>query len=429
MKQSKLEAAKIALFYLAIGVLWIILSDRLAYLLTDNNIVMYDFFQRYKGWFFILVTSIFLFFIIYFRSYKLFISTSKLEKTTLQLEKSTEHYQSLFRHNPDAIFEIDMQGKINSINPKGEVLLGYSKEEIEGKSFIPHIVQEENEKIEKYYEMALKGKPYQYEKTFTNRMGERILLKSTIFPIYVNSEIVGVFEISRDITELRKHEEMLDQTEKMSLIGQLAAGLAHEIRNPLTSIKGFVQLIKEGTSLSVPHINIMIDEIDRINLIVSEMLVLGKQEEVRYKQKDLLKILKDVVVFMEGQAHLTNVTLTLSINAIDNVQIHCDENQIKQLFINIIKNGIEAMPLGGMITINVFRSKEIATIKVTDNGVGISNEHIQQLGEPFFSTKEKGTGLGLVISKRIVTQHGGSMEFQSEKDRGTTVIVRIPLAK
>ncbi|MFZ3589636.1 ATP-binding protein [Bacillus sp. DJP31] len=427
MKQSKIEAARIALIYLIIGVLWILLSDRMTYFLADENFIKYDFFQRYKGWFFILVTSIFLFFIIYFRTYKLFLSKYELQQTEQQLESSNGYYQSLFNHNPDAVFEINMDGKFVSINPQGEKILGHEQNEIIGKSFVLYIIGEEFERTVGYFQKAISGESQKFETTVTTSEGNHILLRCTTFPKYINGDMVGVFGIARDITQIRKSEEMLDQTEKMSLIGHLAAGLAHEIRNPLTSIKGFVQLLNAGSTLSELHTKIMIDEIDRINLIVSEMLVLGKQQKVLYKQKDFPLLLKHVVTFMEGQANLTNVELQLQLQADREAMINCDENQIKQLFINLIKNGIESMPLGGQIHIESTIEDGFVVAKVHDQGMGMSEKHMSRLGEPFYSTKGKGAGLGLVVSNKIITQHQGTMEFKSEVGEGTIVTVRIPV--
>ncbi len=429
MNQSKIEAARVAILYLVIGALWIILSDRMTYLLSHQNFDMYNFIQRYKGWFFVLVTSVILYFLIYLRTYKLFLSKNELEQTEQQLESSHEHYQSLFIHNPDAVFELNFKGCFVSINPEGERIWGVKQAEIVKENFSFYIIADEIEKTIGNIKSSFTGKSQKFETIIHNNEGEHVLLRCTTFPKYINAEIVGIFGVARDITQIRKIEEMIDQTEKMSLIGHLATGLAHEIRNPLTSIRGFVQLINSGSTLSNLHTKIMIDEIDRINLILSEMLVLGKEEEILFKEKDLLNILKQVVMFMEGQANLTNVGLELQKQEFEQIIIYCDENQIKQLFINLIKNGIEAMPDGGIIIIEVAIQDGFVVIKVHDEGVGMSEIQKSRIGDPFYSTKEKGTGLGLVVSKKIISQHQGLIEFESELKKGTTAIVSIPLHK
>jgi len=231
--------------------------------------------------------------------------------------------------------------------------------------------------------------------------------------------------------QLEGHEKQEGQEgqerEKLSMAGMLAAGIAHEIRNPLTSLRGFLQLSAPQTNPA--YTAIMLSEVDRINEIVTELLELAKPKEMAYEPRDLTGLLVQTVVLLEAQANLNNVSLTVRAEAADRapVIVACEENKLKQLFINLIKNAIEAAAGGGAIRIAVRAADDQAVVEVADNGQGLEQEQLERLGQPFYTTKEQGSGLGLMICRRIVQDHGGSIAFRSEAGRGTVVTVRLPL--
>jgi PAS domain S-box-containing protein len=244
----------------------------------------------------------------------------------------------------------------------------------------------------------------------------------------------GLVIIGRDITEkremvrqLEEREEVLRRTEKLSVVGELAASVAHEIRNPLTSLKGFVQMLQVEDPKHQLYYQIMHDELNRINFIVGELLLLAKPQLVKFTTVELKKILQDVISLLTTQASLYNVQIESQLPDED-ISVECEPNQLKQLFINIIKNGIEASINGGTVSILLDRSNdEQVSILIKDNGCGISGERLKKIGEPFYSSKEKGTGLGLTVSFKIVQSHNGSIRFNSQKNVGTSVSIILPL--
>jgi PAS domain S-box-containing protein len=237
----------------------------------------------------------------------------------------------------------------------------------------------------------------------------------------------GLVIIGRDITALREAEERLRMSEKLSVVGELSASVAHEIRNPLTSLKGFVQLLQMEESKHQYYYQIMLDELNRINHIVSELLLLAKPQDIKFSKADLHKILFDVISLLNTEASLYNVQIDF-LSPSDEVKIDCEPNQLKQMFINIIKNAIEASEHGSRVTIQLREvNQQFASIIVHDNGCGISCERLEKMGEPFYSSKEKGTGLGLTVSFKIVQAHNGSIRFESELNKGTTVFVELPI--
>jgi two-component system sporulation sensor kinase A len=219
---------------------------------------------------------------------------------------------------------------------------------------------------------------------------------------------------------------MLLKKEKLSVVGELAAGIAHEIRNPLTSIKGFIQLMKDMEKPPEKHYEILLSEIDRINQIVSELLVFAKPQSKVYKIFQLNEVLDYVINLTSHEAALSNTIFEIKKNV--NPRIFGDKHQLIQVFINILKNALDAMPKGGKIQVETFLSSNTkVTVRITDTGVGIPKERLKKIGEPFFTLKEKGMGLGLTMSNKIIYEHKGSLHIDSEVGKGTTVEVTLPI--
>ncbi|KIL49664.1 sporulation kinase [Jeotgalibacillus soli] len=267
------------------------------------------------------------------------------------------------------------------------------------------------------------------EEAFHLRSGELKTFDVIKVPIFhEDGSRKALITIGRDISQQKAAEERLVKQEKLSVAGELAAGIAHEIRNPLTSLKGFVQLMREDSYISAEKVEIMSSEIDRIHLIVEEFLILSKPH----------KRVEECFYFQEAMDYVVNVMKLQAGNGINievialaahNYCVFGDRNQLIQVFINLVKNSIEAMPNGGKISISTQYKDEMLEIKVSDNGVGIPLERLPQISEPFFTLKEKGMGLGLTISQKIISEHHGHFDIQSEQDKGTTVIVKLPVHK
>ncbi len=231
--------------------------------------------------------------------------------------------------------------------------------------------------------------------------------------------------ILRDITELKEKNNQIKQLDQLGAIGQMAAGIAHEIKNPLTTIKGFVQLLSEKAESE--YSDIILSELERIEFIMGEILMLAKpQTNISFKRKNLNQIILEVISFMNPEAIIHNVTLNRSLSPIPAVS--CEAKQIKQVLINIIKNAIEAMPSGGNIRIKTYYSDGFIGMDIIDNGKGISEERLKRLKEPFYTDKEKGTGLGLMICYKLIEDHHGTIHFTSEEGRGTCVHIKLPAA-
>lgn len=283
------------------------------------------------------------------------------------------------------------------------------------------------------------------------RRDARILLAgSTVFFVTVFTDIIGNMLFPEDPLPLlsycgvllfflallsvliRRFGEMiarLSNSEKLSVAGQLAAGVAHEIRNPLTVISGYLQLMKQDV-MNKGMIDIMLAEVNRINLIMNEFLFLAKPAEPKLALHSIRDIIGDVLLFFEAQAAASRVTLRLDCPE-ELPLLACDQNQLKQVFVNILKNALEAMADGGEIDIKVkaVEREDLMLIRFTDQGCGISREDLAMIGEPFFTTKENGNGLGIMVTRSIIEQHKGHFRIESQPGVGTTVEIALPLAK
>ncbi|WP_339323018.1 ATP-binding protein [Paenibacillus sp. FSL W8-0194] len=247
-----------------------------------------------------------------------------------------------------------------------------------------------------------------------------------VLPVYdTDRTIIRVVGSIRDITEMKKTEEILRNTEKLVFAGQIAVGIAHEIRNPLTTVKGMLQLLGKDNCLR--HYNLIMSELERMNVIVSEFLILGKPQAVLFRKDRCFPVLQEVLNLFEIQAALNCITVDCVVHA--DHPIRCDRNQIKQVFMNIVKNAIEALPHAGKIHILLETREGYQRIRFADNGVGMSEEMLQRIGEPFHTTKSEGNGLGMMIVKKIIDAHHGRMDIASEAGKGTIVDIYLPLSE
>ena len=313
---------------------------------------------------------------------------------------SIERYQALFSHNAECVLDFDLNGNLIQGNPLVEKICGYSIEELKLIGAASIVVPECMDKKILHTKRVVNGDPQEYEISIFHKNGNKIDINVKMIPVFVDNKLVGIFEIIKDLTESKKIEEYLRKADKISVIGQLAAGIAHEIRNPLTTIKGFIQLAK--SKLGEDYTDILLSEIDRINLIVSEFLILSKPHDLQFKPKDLKDIIINVINFLVPQTNLRNIQFSINDYPFP-VMVNCEENQLKQVFINLFKNAIESMPLGGQIHVNINKVRnENVSVIIQDEGCGIPQDQIERLGEPFFTTKEEGTGLGFMKGSDLV---------------------------
>ena len=361
----------------------------------------------------------------YEKLYRIIKERKRMEQT---LEESESKYRLIAENTSDLIMVMDKENSISYFSPSHEVVLGYQVPELEKIEICKLIHPDDVLNFRDTMTKIMKNKesmPVEFR--FQDLNGKWIDFESRCMPVMNDGKsIEHIVIISRDISERKKSEEILLQSEKLSIVGELAAGVAHEIRNPLTTIKGFVQLYGKDNGSNEIN-NLLLSELERIEIITSEMLSLGKPQAIQLNRANLCDLIDHIVEFLSPQANMKNIQFSRSYLGAD-FFITCEKNQLKQVFLNIFKNAMEAMPKGGHIDIKLQKGIDgECIVSVQDEGFGIPEELLPRLGEPFYTLKEKGTGLGLMICHKIIKQHNGTISYHSKLNIGTLVEIKLPL--
>lgn len=242
----------------------------------------------------------------------------------------------------------------------------------------------------------------------------------------------AVNRMRQELLDKRSLEEQLQRAERLAGLGQLVAGVAHEIRNPLGIMKGTVQLMERSMQAEPAlrqydeHMHVLEEQIARQNRVVEELLSYARPVKPQFGPVSLERVIESVLVFLAPALRQQGIVLKRNIQA-NLPDIEGDGEKLKQVFVNLLLNSKEAMPNGGEITIMAVAGPHWLEVQFTDNGPGIAPEHLERLFEPFFSTKEAGTGLGLSIAKQLVEQHNGELLVESEPGKGTCFTIHIPI--
>ncbi|MGD6774580.1 MULTISPECIES: ATP-binding protein [Bacillaceae] len=410
------------LIYLFFGIVWIGLTDYWIYVLkqTNNNDIA-EYINLIKGWLFILITTLLLYLML------------KKHAALKELEQKEQELSTLINNMPDFVCFKDGKGRWLQTNEYGLSLYDLQDVDYKGKTdielgvFSPHFM-EAFEYCMKTDEQTWKdGKISRAEESFSLADGEMKTFDVIKVPLFhADGRRKALVTIGRDISSLKKTEQLLVTKEKLSVVGELSAGIAHEIKNPLTSIKGFIQLIQLSGKANKNHVEMVLSEIDRINDIVSELLVLSKPQTKELTLISILEVLQYVIKLVENEAAINNISFSIE-NIGPDTMVRGDKNNLKQVFINLIKNSMEAMPDGGTVMITGLRETDgRKSIQVKDDGIGISSSNMDSIGNPFFTSKEKGMGLGLTITKKIIEEHQGNIRIESKEGNGTTVTIDLP---
>ncbi len=342
-----------------------------------------------------------------------------------RLSQVDERYRTVVENSLDTI-AIIKKNRWVFVNRAGVRMFEADDEkDLLGKSIYLFLPEAQHEAVrERLRNLSLTGSSGPLEQEWYTLRGRTIHTEVVETYMMLDNE-PAVQMIIRDISERKKNEELLINSEKLYVAGQLAAGIAHEIRNPLTALKGFLQLLASGRQNKAIYFEIMHNELDRIADIVSELLMLSKPQAYELAHLDVRNAIKETLTLLETQAILHNITIETA-SWPEPLWVYGVANQIKQVFINIIKNAIEAMADGGTIRVGLSRENESVVIRISDEGPGISEEQIAKIGQPFYTTKEKGTGLGLMVSYKIVDNHQGNIRVHSEPGQGATFEIRFP---
>lgn len=335
-----------------------------------------------------------------------------------KLIKSQEEMASILESMTDCFFAIDGNWQFTYINHPGEIAFGKSRDELLGRN-ITEVFGVNETALQHYHEVMSEKRPVTYEnicQTSGNKWFEISLYPS-------ESGLICFF---RDITSQKIAANEIARLDSLNLVGQLAAGIGHEIRNPMTTVRGYLQLLgaKPDYVAQKSTFELMISELDRANSIITEFLSLARTKQTELKSQNLNDILNNLYPLLEADAFTQNKQILFIPGEISDLKLNGKE--ISQLILNLIRNGLEAMEERGCLTIKSYVEDDKVVLAIEDEGCGIPSEDLNKLGTPFFTTKDNGTGLGLATCYRIAESHNAKIHIDSSP-RGTTFFVFFPI--
>jgi len=367
------------------------------------------------------------------------------KETRLSPGTDSTLYGMILENIDRSVIAFDQEGRITLFNPAAEALMERSSRQMIGKHY--QELFKDQETLLYLVKVALME-----SRSITDDEG-LYLIRANASPLPVNAYAAPIFSkrgsqdgavmIIRDLSRIKDLESTLRRADRLSMLGTLAAGLAHEIKNPLGGIKGAAQLLSmelaHESSLQ-DYTQIMIKEVERINFIIEELMDLGNPRPPEIGDVDLTKILDDIVLLQREAARSQNIRFILKLDpSIPPVQ--GDENLLTRLFLNLVKNAREAINHDGEVLIETRiasnyhltgpgrRSSPMVDISISDTGCGIALDQMERIFTPYFTTKSKGSGLGLAISQKIIEDHHGLLKIESAPGVGTTMLVSLPLRR
>ncbi|WP_019849538.1 nitrogen regulation protein NR(II) [Desulfitobacterium sp. PCE1] len=339
--------------------------------------------------------------------------TQELNAINDELEASQRRFKQIMEGISDGLFSIDKEWRLLFYNDVAKKYFDKSDEELKMKNIL-EIFPDFSLTVTYQYisEVFISAEPAYFE-------GEGILTPERIFHTSIYPFEEGITVFFRDITEQRQQQHEMARLERLNLVGQMAAGISHEIRNPLTTVKGFLQLrgSKVSDSDEREYNELMISEIDCANTIISEFLSLAKNNMDSTKEQDINQIIYRIFPMIQADANNGNKELILNLNPLPSLMLN--ENEIRQLILNFVRNALEVTPPGGCVIIRTYEERNLIVLAVQDQGCGIPEEIRDKIGTPFFTTKESGTGLGIAISMGIAHRHNAELIFDTG-NQGTT---------
>ena len=354
------------------------------------------------------------------------------EKTRADLIQKESQYRLIAENAIDVIYRYRLlpTPKFEYISPSIFSATGYSPEEYYADaSLLFRLIHPEDAPLFYHFiNNPPKSGHLPYSFRLTRKDQNMIWIEQTCVPIYAdNGSLLALEGIIRDITSRKSLEQIALRADRLNTVGEMAASVAHEIRNPMTTVRGYLQLLMNKQEFSHYHnrFELMIEELDRTNTIIREYLYLAKDKRADLKSCCLNSIVKSLLPLIQADAIASAVAVTHDLSEIP--ELYLDENEIRQLLLNLVRNGLEAMPSGGNLNIQTFTNIDKVVLSVSDQGSGIPAHILNNLGKPFLTTKDHGTGLGLPMCYRIAHRHQADIEVKTS-DQGTTFFVRFNLS-
>ncbi|MGH7204626.1 MAG: two-component system sensor histidine kinase NtrB [Nitrospiraceae bacterium] len=345
-------------------------------------------------------------------------------------------HENIVQSISSGVFTTDAEGRITSFNPAAQDATGYTLEQVQNRPWREVFNWQQGDPFGAG--SVTLSVPHRFEAVGKRADGSRLVLGMTLSPLNEGGVQTGLVGVFKDLTQIRDMEEQMRRQEWLATIGEMSAGMAHEIRNPLGALAGAMQMLRKD----LPHdetntrlMNIAIREATRLDSIITEFLAYARPPALNLKDCDLNVVLADTLDLIQHEAQSRRKDIEITTQPWASPLIaQVDQDQLKQVFWNLATNAFDAMPSGGWLTISTScrkvgvrgQSGEVIEIAFQDTGEGIKKEHLGKIFLPFFTTKKEGSGLGLAAVHRIVDLHGGWVRVDSEEGKGARLVVCLP---
>ena len=356
---------------------------------------------------------------------------TQVKQLVSDIAAENELLEMVMESMSDGVVVTDREDKILLVNKSAERMLPFSTDDLIEKSLEDTI---EDKEISQFFGDNLRGLEKIMDREFTLGNGYNRILSLSIMPLVRGGRITGNVIHIEDVTEKRAKEARLRRAESLAALTTLTAGVAHEIKNPLGSIGIHLELMKKEmngkqkieTRKVRENLLIIKEEVERLNRIVMDFLFAVRPMNAELEYDNLNRVVRELLDFMKFELEEAGISLELEL-AEPGPQILMDERYMKQAVLNILKNAISAMPEGGILRVGTSQRGNDLRLKVSDTGVGIPDENMEKIFEPYFTTKDFGSGLGLTLVYKIVKEHMGDIEVNSKVGEGTTITLSFPI--
>ncbi len=347
----------------------------------------------------------------------------ELKRTIAEKEEVKNYLENILGSLTTGVIVTDLQGRITILNRCAEQFCGISRECAIDKP------------VRDIFDAALSHdrKKNPDLLTHSDMQGRKVRMNGRVVEFFsshvktARGRVVGNVFVLRDITRIEKLEEMAKRTEKFAAMGEMAANIAHEIRNPLGSIELFASLLRKEVRDRKNRQRLLqiIASVKNMDNKITNLLLFARKPNPLMKRISLQGVLKEVLLFSKQLVEKEGISLSGKFSGVEPF-VRGDSEMLKQVFLNIILNALQSMPEGGRLHIECSSSNASVEIRFADTGTGIPEEHLKKIFDPFFSTRERGSGLGLAIVHNIIDIHGGSIDVESS-NRGTVFSITLPL--
>ncbi len=394
--------------------------------------------SKTTNWFAFLVAFLILLFILESRR-EVWVATRKVQEANSRLKKLLEYNEKMLWSMSSGVVTVDADKNITTFNRSAEEILGYRFADVIGKPVEEYFIPPQKE--DGVFARVLKSKrALRHIETTVRASDGRTLLVGMSLSVLSgdnNKGVDGVIGVFTDLTKIKEMEEHGRRQDRLAAIGQMSAGIAHEIKNPLAGISTTLQLLRDKVTQDQAknYIDRTLSEVKRLDAVVNNTLNFTRSGKPKMELIDINKQIDRVLPFIfPGGKTPQKINLIQKLDK-NLPQIHADPKQIQQVFLNLILNAVQAMPHGGKLVLLTQKGaapsakKAWVEFSVMDTGVGIAKENLNRVFDPFFTTKQEGSGLGLSIANQIVVEYGGKIMVNSQKDKGTTFTVILPVPR